>query len=85
MNYDGHGINRDDGTRILTWQRKHADNGGGYVVPDAEARKLGPVFAAAPELLAALDDLASYTGGSDTGASHPCGRAFALLVKLGAR
>ena len=55
------------------------------MVQDDEARKLGPVFAAAPELLAALDDLASYTGGSDAGAGHPCGRAHALLVKLGAR
>ena len=62
MNYDGHGINRDDGTRILTWQRKHADDGGGYVVPDAEARKLGPVFAAAPDMRRALLTI---------GAQHP--------------
>lgn len=54
MNYDGHGINRPDGTRILTWARQHADQGGDYVVQDEEAKVLGPLLAAAPVLAQTL-------------------------------
>jgi hypothetical protein len=59
LSYDGHGLNRADGPqageRVITWQRTHASSGGGYVVSDAEARELGPLLAAAPDLLAMLE------------------------------
>jgi hypothetical protein len=61
LRYDGHGLNRADGPqageRLITWQRAHAQSGGGYVATDAERRELGPLLAAAPDMLAALEDL----------------------------
>jgi hypothetical protein len=56
FNYDGHGINDATGQRLFTGQRKHADNGGGYVLENDERAAVGKLLAAAPELLAALED-----------------------------
>ncbi len=56
LTYDGHGLNNANGDRVITWQRKNADNGGGYVLERDEREVLGPILAAAPELLKALRD-----------------------------
>ena len=62
FHFDGHGINRSDnpyqGERVLTFARRHKDDGGGYVCSGSEMNQLGPLFAAAPDLLAALETLA---------------------------
>lgn len=80
LSYDGHGLNRADGPdesgdgmplrgeRLITWQRKHRDAGGDYVVPDELADQLGPLLAAAPDMLQALEqcysDLQRYAPNS---------------------
>ena len=67
LTYDGHGLNDADdkyARRVITWARTHADNGGGYVLERTERDKLGPVLAAAPYLLSALEAIVKITGGS---------------------
>jgi hypothetical protein len=39
------------------------------------------LIAAAPDLLAALQDLANYVGGWDEPSSHPCGKARDAIAK----
>jgi hypothetical protein len=61
--YDGHGINISNGPRkgdrVFTGQRRHADNGNGYVLDNEERERVGTLFAAAPEMLAELEFLAT--------------------------
>ena len=61
LNYDGCGINASGlpqvlagSLRIFTAARHHKDNGGGFVLEDAERRRIGELMAAAPEMLALL-------------------------------
>ena len=71
LRYDGHGLNDADdqyARRVITWQRQHADNGGGYVLSDQERDSLGPVLAAAPELLAALEKILNAHDSGNNGA-----------------
>lgn len=64
LHYDGHGINDATGQRLFTRQRTHADQGGGYVQTDAEARALAELMAMAPGLSQVVgnffDQVAAY-------------------------
>lgn len=43
FHFDGHGLNDSNGTRILTFAKKHADEGGGYIM-DRESMALTADF-----------------------------------------
>lgn len=51
--YDGHGINLN-GERILTFQRKHKDDGGDYVLDPLQRDFYGHLIASELELLVQL-------------------------------
>lgn len=68
--YDGHGINAGDkyASRLLTFARQHADDGGGYVLNSDGRRRIGETMARAFELRDALRELLEYTPkGADIG------------------
>lgn len=94
---DGHGLNHstgpDTGMRLITFQRRHADHGGGYVVADVEDRmRIGAMLADAPEALNAIADLIetfapnvdiTLANGGATQCCASIARALELLQKHG--
>lgn len=60
LSYDGHGLNDKDGRRLITWQRQSMNEGGGYVLPQEDRDRLGPVLAQAPAMLSELRALVEY-------------------------
>lgn len=86
FHFDGHGLNDSNGTRVLTFAKKHADDGGGYVM-DRESMELMANFIvhacnAHYELVAALDGAAEFLAGVLKKDGFPHDTAMAALALI---
>lgn len=56
LHYDGHGMNDTGGQRVLTFAKWTDSEGGGYIHTAEARQRYAHLIAAAPELLAALEE-----------------------------
>lgn len=97
LHCDGHGLNHsageDVGMRLITFQKRHKDHGGGYVVADREDRmRIGAMLADAPAALNSVAELIetfapnvdmTLRNGSAKDCTPAVARALELLQKHG--
>jgi hypothetical protein len=86
LTYDGHGLNDAEHIyrrRVMTWQCMSPDHGGGFVIEDDKERnRLGRLLAAAPDLLAAGEEVVRRFDELDASAPARAARLHINALRL---